>query len=250
MPTRERGVWMWSGLSRPLEHSGNESIVLGVSSLMGHAWYAMSFPCHASALAVTTPAIVPTLIPGHDPSYSRRVDEHAAMAASMLSFEPILALGPDRHLALLRWLTDALLETQKVRAAIQSEGLGGVQAARQGRTRHAAWAASVHAWCLSPGLPPPDLTLAGTVLIAEREETAEDVKRGVRDEISEERRRLKELLEAGAGGRVSGMCASCSCSMSGHKTAPEMWSAGLCFSAHSRPCRQGSEEAAAGGGWH
>lgn len=43
------------------------------------------------------------------------------MAASMLSFEPIVALGPDRHLALLRWLTDALLETQKVRSAIQSE---------------------------------------------------------------------------------------------------------------------------------
>ncbi|KAL6772309.1 hypothetical protein ACKKBG_A29735 [Auxenochlorella protothecoides x Auxenochlorella symbiontica] len=84
-----------------------------------------------------------------DPDAHPRVDEHAAMAASMLSFEPIVALGPDRHLALLRWLTDALLETQKVRSAIQK-----------------------------------------------REETAEDVKRGFRDEMAEERRRLKDLLEA------------------------------------------------------
>ncbi|KFM24030.1 DDT domain-containing protein [Auxenochlorella protothecoides] len=84
-----------------------------------------------------------------DPDAHPRVDEHAAMAASMLSFEPIVGLGPDRHLALLRWLTDALLETQKVRSAIQK-----------------------------------------------REETAEDVKRGFRDEMAEERRHLKDLLEA------------------------------------------------------
>lgn len=38
-----------------------------------------------------------------------------------------------------------------------------------------------------------------TCCIAEREETAEDVKRGFRDEMAEERRHLKDLLEAGAG---------------------------------------------------
>ena len=55
----------------------------------------------------------------------RRVDEHAALAATRLSFDPVETLGPDQHLALLRWLADALLETQKVSAALQSEHRDG-----------------------------------------------------------------------------------------------------------------------------
>lgn len=43
------------------------------------------------------------------------------MAATMLAFEPVDALTHDQHLALLRCLCDAALDTERMRGVLQRE---------------------------------------------------------------------------------------------------------------------------------
>ena len=51
----------------------------------------------------------------------RRPDQPAIMAASMLAFDPVDCLTHDQHLALLRFLCDSALETEKMRSILQRE---------------------------------------------------------------------------------------------------------------------------------
>lgn len=54
----------------------------------------------------------------------RRPDQPAVMAASMLAFDPVDRLTHDQHLALLRFLCDAVLDTEKMRGILQRECCG------------------------------------------------------------------------------------------------------------------------------
>ena len=45
------------------------------------------------------------------------------MAASMLAYDPVDALTHDQHLALLRFLCDAALDTEKMRGVLQREAV-------------------------------------------------------------------------------------------------------------------------------
>lgn len=51
----------------------------------------------------------------------RRVGEHVSLAANMLAFDSADGLTHDQHLALLRFLCDEALDTEKMRSALQSE---------------------------------------------------------------------------------------------------------------------------------
>lgn len=60
----------------------------------------------------------------HEQGSHPHVDDHAAVAASMLSFQGFEALTPEHRLALLHWAVDALLETDCLAATLQ-RALGG-----------------------------------------------------------------------------------------------------------------------------
>ncbi|PRW55979.1 DDT domain-containing isoform A [Chlorella sorokiniana] len=79
----------------------------------------------------------------------QRPDQPAVMAASMLAFDPVDRLTHDQHLALLRFLCDSVLDTEKMRGILQR-----------------------------------------------RQDEAEDAMRDVRGEVAEQRKQLKELLDA------------------------------------------------------
>lgn len=51
----------------------------------------------------------------------RRPDQPAVMAAMMLAYDPVDKLTHDQHLALLRFLCDAVLDTEKMRGTLQRE---------------------------------------------------------------------------------------------------------------------------------
>lgn len=51
------------------------------------------------------------------------------MAAAMLAFAPVDALTHDQHLALLRFLCDAALDTERMRGVLQRERRACVRAA-------------------------------------------------------------------------------------------------------------------------
>ena len=54
----------------------------------------------------------------------RRPDRAAVIAASMLAFDPVDRLTHDQHLALLRFLCDAALDSEKMRSVLQRECRG------------------------------------------------------------------------------------------------------------------------------
>ncbi|KAL4857865.1 Bromodomain adjacent to zinc finger domain protein 1A [Chlorella vulgaris] len=78
-----------------------------------------------------------------------RPDQHAIMSASMLGYGPLDKLTHDQHLALLRYLCDLALDSDKMRSVLQR-----------------------------------------------REDEAIDVKRDVREELAEQRKQLKDILDA------------------------------------------------------
>ncbi|PSC69056.1 DDT domain-containing protein [Micractinium conductrix] len=78
----------------------------------------------------------------------------ATMAASMLAFDSVDSLTHDQHLALLTFLCDAALESEKMRGVLQR-----------------------------------------------REDEATDVRRDIREEVAEQRKALKELLDGEKGER-------------------------------------------------
>lgn len=153
------------------------------------------------------------------------------MAASMLAYDPADALTHDQHLALLRYLCDAALDSEKLRGVLQRErgvwrapsrGLLGrclrgaalVSEKLRGVLQRAcvrALASCALVFCLRgrraraarlrrvtggarrrnapPCLTPPPC--------AGREDEAADVKRDVREEMAENRRAIKEIMDAG-----------------------------------------------------
>ncbi|EFN58898.1 expressed protein [Chlorella variabilis] len=84
-----------------------------------------------------------------DEEHHKRPDRPAIMSASMLAYDAVDRLTHDQHLALLRFLCDTVLDSEKMRRVLQR-----------------------------------------------REDEAVDAKRDVRGELAEQRKQLKELLDA------------------------------------------------------
>lgn len=149
--------------------------------------------------------LLPDPSPPHPfPTPARRRPEQAAvLAATMLAYDGADSLTHDQHLHLLRFLCDCLLDSEKMRGVLQRERAGwggrpgrgwpqGGQAAVPWRlvgasAARASAACADRAACPARRCVPP----------AGREDEALDAKRDVREEMAEQRKQLKELLDAG-----------------------------------------------------
>ena len=159
--------------------------------------------CHPPTVRTTLPA-----------PPCRRPDRPVVMAASMLAYDSVDALTHDQHLALLRFLADAVLDSERMRGLLQSEWGSDVVLlvlALLAETAGSLGLGLLHRVCCVDCLPAPACFLSAHAyttpvlhvllpppasLPAEREDEALDVKRDVREEISEQRKQLKELLDA------------------------------------------------------
>ena len=126
------------------------------------------------------------------------------LAATMLAYDGADSLTHDQHLHLLRFLCDCLLDSEKMRGVLQRERAGwggrpraaaGLRAARLAVPWRlvGASAARASAACADRGACPA----RRCVPPAGREDEALDAKRDVREEMAEQRKQLKELLDAG-----------------------------------------------------
>ena len=129
------------------------------------------------------------------PPACRRPERSVAFAAALLAQDSVDGLTLDQHLALLRYLCDTALESERMRGILQRE-----PCCCRRRRRRLACTVGFVVFCPRHFAPISASLTCGCCLplpAAGREDEAVDAKRDVREEVAEQRKQLKEILDAG-----------------------------------------------------